>query len=204
MDDIVLSVFGAEYVIKTVHDGSDTWYCAKDVENTLNLKKIRNTLSKMPKDMKRTFKSPSPGGHQNMLFVSEAGFMDFISRTRSIHSVEVAKQLGMNVQNHVPMCDERDILLQIAKAFNGEIMHTQYTVLTYKIDLYFPKFNLALEFDEAFHKQQLESDKCRESAIYNEIGCTFIRFSMKDDIFGVINRIFRHIQAKSTHPVEHS
>jgi very-short-patch-repair endonuclease len=198
MDEITVSVFGVDHKIKTASNGTELWYCAKDIQRMLDLKNIREFLSRMPTELKGKFKTPTFGGAQTMVFLSESGFMDVLSRTRSIHSVEIAKQLGMNVTNHVHSCEERDMLVNVAKAFHGETMYTQHTVLKYKIDLYFPKYNLAIEFDEKFHKKQLEADQNREVAIHKEIGCTFIRFSIDDDVFCVINRIFRHIHDTST------
>ena len=39
-------------------------------------------------------------------------------------------------------------------AFEGENMQTQYSVLGYKIDLYFNDYKLAIEFDEKSHKNR--------------------------------------------------
>ena len=39
-------------------------------------------------------------------------------------------------------------------AFEGENMKTQYSVLEYRIDLYFHDYKLALEVDEKGHKDR--------------------------------------------------
>ena len=37
----------------------------------------------------------------------------------------------------------------------GEDMQTQYTVIGYRIDLYFHKYNLAIEVDELGHNDRI-------------------------------------------------
>ena len=43
--------------------------------------------------------------------------------------------------------------------FEGENMQTQYSVLEYKIDLYFHDYKLAIEIDEKVHKDRNTSDE---------------------------------------------
>ena len=43
---------------------------------------------------------------------------------------------------------EQAVINSIKDAFEGENMQTQYTVLNYRIDLYFHKYKLAIEVDE--------------------------------------------------------
>lgn len=51
----------------------------------------------------------------------------------------------------------------------------QYPVDNYRIDLYIPKFNLAIEIDEEEHKYKKEYDCKRQNYIENQIHCKFIR-----------------------------
>ena len=44
------------------------------------------------------------------------------------------------------------VLKSIKDAFEGEDMQTQYSVLGYRIDLYFHKHKLAIEVDECWEK----------------------------------------------------
>ena len=46
---------------------------------------------------------------------------------------------------------EQTVINSIKDAFEGENMQTQYTVLKYRIDLYFHKGKLAIEVDELGH-----------------------------------------------------
>ena len=46
---------------------------------------------------------------------------------------------------------EQTVISAIKDAFEGENMQTQYSVLSYRIDLYFHKYKLAVEVDELGH-----------------------------------------------------
>ncbi|HDV1870525.1 TPA: DUF559 domain-containing protein [Escherichia coli] len=51
----------------------------------------------------------------------------------------------------------------------------QYKVLEYRIDGYDPVNNIAVEIDEAHHKDQEASDAIRQRRIEEALGCTFFR-----------------------------
>ena len=86
-------------------------------------------------------------------------------------------------------------------AFEGENLQTQYSVLGYRIDLYFHDYKLAIEVDEKGHKDRnIDHEIQRPKALEKEPGCKFIRIDPdKEDfnIFKAINEIHRHIK-KST------
>lgn len=65
-----------------------------------------------------------------------------------------------------------------------EISHiVQYPVLQYRIDLYLPSLNIAIEYDESSHKHYEEgSDIKRQNNIEKELGCKFIRVTDKYSI----------------------
>ena len=46
---------------------------------------------------------------------------------------------------------EQSVISAIKDAFEGEDMQTQCSVLSYRIDLYFHKYKLAIEVDELGH-----------------------------------------------------
>ena len=78
-------------------------------------------------------------------------------------------------------------------------MIQQYFVCNqkYKIDLYFPKYNLAIECDEHGHNDRNPKyDYIRETEIKKEIDCKFMRFNPDDksfNLFKFINKIFQQI-----------
>jgi len=64
----------------------------------------------------------------------------------------------------------------------GWEMETQKRVKNYMVDMYFPDFNIVVEFDENGHNSYNKDDeKKREKVIKKELGCTIIRVDDRDD-----------------------
>ena len=80
-------------------------------------------------------------------------------------------------------------------------MQPQYSVLGYRIDLYFYDYKLAIEIDENGHSDR--NNDCeikRKRSIEQELGCEFIRVDPDKEeftIFKAINEIFRLIKQSS-------
>ena len=98
-------------------------------------------------------------------------------------------------------CKEQAVLESLKDAFKGEDMQTQYTVIGYRIDIYFHEYKLAIEIDELGHNDRnIDYEIQRQRAIEKELGCVFIRINPDEEnfnIFRAINKIHRHIK-KST------
>ena len=75
---------------------------------------------------------------------------------------------------------------------------TQYSVLGYRIDLYFHKYKLAIEVDELGHtNRNINNEIERQKALEKELNCIFSRINpaKKDfNIFKEINKIYTHIK----------
>ena len=76
-------------------------------------------------------------------------------------------------------------------------MQTQYTVLGYRIDLYFHIYKLAIEVDELGHNDRnIDYEIERQKALQRELNCVFIRINpdaVDFNIYREINKIHRHI-----------
>ena len=92
---------------------------------------------------------------------------------------------------------EQTVISAIKDAFEGENMQTQYSVLGYRIDLYFHEYKLAIEVDELGHNDRNINDEIqRQQALERELNCVFIRINpdaIDFNIFKEINKIHRHI-----------
>ena len=87
------------------------------------------------------------------------------------------KNLGFTLYN-VINTKEQTITNSIKDAFEAEDMQTQYTVIGYRIDLYFHKYNLAIEVDELGHNDRNITYKIqRQQALERELNCVFIRIN---------------------------
>ena len=104
-------------------------------------------------------------------------------------------------QHDVINCKEQTVLESIKDAFKGENMQTQYSVLGYKIDLYFHEYKLVIEVDELDHNDRnIDYEIQRKKAIEKELSCVFIRINPDEEnfnIFKAVNETYRHIK-KST------
>ena len=70
----------------------------------------------------------------------------------------------------------------------------QYQVGNYRIDLYIPKYNTAIEIDEEEHKYKQKYDCKRQNYIENKIHCKFIRVNEGESCGSVIARIVKELK----------
>ena len=80
---------------------------------------------------------------------------------------------------------EQTVMNSIKDAFERENMKTQYSVLSYRIDLYFHKYKLAIEVDELGHADRNVNNEIeRQRALERELSCVFIRINPDAIDFG--------------------
>ena len=119
---------------------------------------------------------------------------------RTDKSCNLKRNLGFRLHDAINT-KEQTVLKSIKNAFEEEDMETQYSVLDYRIDLYFHKHKLAIEVDKLGHADRnLSNEIERQKALEKELGCVFIRINPDEENFNIfkeINKINRHIK-KST------
>ena len=115
---------------------------------------------------------------------------------RTDESCNLKRNLGFTLHD-VINTKKQTVINSIKDAFEGENIQTQYTVLTYPIDLYFHKYKLAIEVDELGHNDRnIDYEIQRQQALERELSCVFIRINpdaIDFNIFKEINKIHRHI-----------
>jgi very-short-patch-repair endonuclease len=196
----LLSNFRSEFdgiVRYQLDEHHNPWFCAKDIGKVLGINGIRAVVSNYDSSDKRLFSLETTGGKQKILYISINGLKRLLSRSRKSISVEFAKALGIDVSYVKYTCIENDVLKAIKETFHGEDMLEQYRVDAFLIDLYMPKFNLAIECDENAHNFTQKKDKQREDKIKSTLpNIKFIRLYPDDKEFNIyksINTIYRHI-----------
>ena len=119
---------------------------------------------------------------------------------RTVKSCNLKRNLGSTLHD-VINTKEQTAINSIKDTFEGEDMQTQYTVLGYRIDLYFHKYKLAIEVDELGHNDRnIDYEIQRQRALERELNCVFIRINpdaIDFNIFKEINKIHRHIKKSS-------
>ena len=107
------------------------------------------------------------------------------------------KKLGFKLHD-VINTKEQTIINSIKETFEEENIQTQYSVLGYRIDLYFHEYKLAIEVDELGHtNRNINNEIERQKALEKELNCIFIRINPDEkdfNIFKEINKIHRHIK----------
>ena len=115
------------------------------------------------------------------------------SRLSYPETVKFRSDLGFNQINLI-LKKEQTVLKSIKDAFEGEDMQTQYTVIGYKIDLYFHEYKLAIEVDELGHtNRNINNEIERQKALEKELNCVFIRINLDEKDLNEINKICRHV-----------
>jgi very-short-patch-repair endonuclease len=181
-------------------DENTCLYCALDIGKLLNLKNIRYNILNYKNKIQ--IKSPSKTGIKNVNYINYNDLLRIFCKTRKPNIIELAKELNINLNNDIYTYIETNTLKCILDSFNGEEMIQQYNVKQYFIDLYFPKYKLAIECDESGHYRDImkNNDIIRENDIKTEIeDIYFIRYrpEKKDfNIFNLVNKIYQFIRLK--------
>ena len=116
---------------------------------------------------------------------------------RSPEAIEFRSKLGFT-QCDITLKKESSVLKSIMETFQGGNMETQYSILTYRVDIYFHDYKLAIEVDEKGHNDRDESyEKQRQKKIEKKLKCKFIRINPDEENFKISklnSKIFRHIK----------
>ena len=89
---------------------------------------------------------------------------------RTDESCNFKRNLGFRLHD-VINTKEQTVLKSMKDAFKGEDVQTQYSVLGYRIDLYFHKHKLAIKVDELAHadrnlRNEIKRQKVPEKELY--------------------------------------
>ena len=116
-------------------------------------------------------------------------------RTTSAHKFRT--RLGFK-QYHIILTKHELVVTKIMSSFEGENMQTQNTFLSYRIDLYFLDYKLAIETDENEHSDRIiDYEKKTKSNRIRRLGCNFSRIypgKEEFDIFTIIIKIYRYVK----------
>lgn len=161
--------------IKGTHE--NPLFRASDIGLILGHTNIHATIKDYDNSEKVVSNVETKGGPQNVTFLTVKGLKKIICKTRKPIGIELAKKLGIDVYDimHVPL--ETSLVHFLQEVYKNEKIILQYSVGPYRIDLYFPDYNLGVECDEYFHIFQKEDDIKRELYIKEKLKCEFVRFS---------------------------
>lgn len=186
----------------------DRWYKANDLAMAIGYSNYKKAVTMhVPQKHLKTFATLMSEGivqstttdrnELNTRYINRCGAQHLIMRSRMSDSVNFAKLLGMPINDLKITWPEQEMLILIRETFAGELIYDQFTVGTWNVDVYMPKYKLAIECDEYGHRYyDAEMEKLRQDTITDILNVTWIRY----DPFGksfkatdVLNRIFKHI-----------
>ena len=134
---------------------------------------------------------------EKFIYAHEGIIIPIIMHSRTPESGKFKRNFEFKLHD-VINCKEQTVLESIKDAFEGENIQTQYTVIGYRIDLYFHEYKLAIEVDELGHNDRnIDYEIQRQKALERELNCVFIRINPDEkdfNIFKEINKIHRHIE----------
>lgn len=101
------------------------------------------------------------------------------------------KKYDVNLDFQVRPIKEKNFKEILEKALHGIVsFEYQYRINGYIIDFYFPEIDLCVEYDEHYHKYQLNKDKLREKSIKKYLECDFLRVNEGEELES-LNRIIK-------------
>ena len=113
---------------------------------------------------------------------------------RTDKSCNFLKNLGFTL--HDLINTKEKTVINLKKDAFEENMQSQYTVLNYRIDLYFHKYKLSIEVDELGHNDRnIDYEIQRQKTLERELDCLLklILMQIGFNIFKEINKMHRHM-----------
>ena len=135
------------------------WLNETHVQKQLGLKNLPALTNKYDKEYeKQRFELNESTNQPNRRFIRVDLALKVKMDCRTDESCKIKKRLRFTLHD-VINTKEQTVISAIKDAFEGENMQTQYSVLDYRIDLYFHKYKLAVEVDELRHSNRNINDE---------------------------------------------
>ena len=159
------------------------WLNERHIEEQLghkNLPAVTNKYDKIYK--KRRYElvyEPIKQPYRRFLRIDLA--LKIIMDCRTDESCNIKRNLGSTL--HDVINTKEQTTNSTKDAFEEKDMQTQYTVIGYRIDLYFHEYKLAIEVDELGHNDRnIGYEIQRQKALKRELNCVFIRLILMKKI----------------------
>ena len=132
------------------------------------------------------------------IYINEAGVRRLVIKSQKPQASELAKQLGIKEETRY-LRKEIEIVVFIQEMLTQVMIPFEFqkSVANYRIDLYLPSLQLAIEIDENNHADRSPSfEQVRQERIQEELGCRFLRINPDASDFKLsscVGRIMREI-----------
>ena len=129
------------------------------------------------------------------LYINEEWIIELLVSSQQPLAKELAEYMGIKIIGHKYVRKEPGTIFTIQKVFEGISMKQQFSVGSYRINLYFPEHKLAIECDEYDHKDRdIDYEIRRQKFIEGQLNSKFIRYDPNAEDFmieSVLNKIFQ-------------
>lgn len=183
--------------IEVIERDGIIWFVAKEICDCLDIQNSRDAIARLDDDEKGVTLCDTRGGKQKISIINERGLYELINTSNKksanfkyklidlFQSLGFFKEISFKTRGEVEFSEA----LQKSLEYNRYTVINQYAVIGYKIDMFIPEINVAIEYDEKAHKYQKESDAKRENEIKDLIGCEFIRIDEQDGLFYNLGKV---------------
>ena len=189
--------------IEVITDKSgELWLNERHIQQQLGLKNLPALTNRYREEYKKSRYEliDDPIKQSCRRFIYNDLVLKLIMDCRTDASCNLKRNLAFTLHD-VINTKEQTVINSIKDALEGENIQTQYTVLNYRIDLYFHKYKLAIEIYElGYNDRNIDYEIQRHRAFEKELNCVFIRVNPDAadfNIFREINKIHRHIKKSS-------
>ena len=177
--------------VRATEINGDVWMVGKDVAVALGYKDPNDAINTHCREDGVIF-SPiidSLGRKQKAKYINADNVIRLVEKSKTATEstkVDFLKFLNLDKDKAIIISSRKEIeFLNVLEAqlrvFGVTEFKRQYSKLqsgNYKIDLYLPGINVAIEYDENGHKNYTyEQQELRQKKIEKELGCHFIRVS---------------------------
>ena len=160
---------------------NNLWLNERHVEKQLGLTNLPALTNKYVKKYngykeykKQRYELNESTNQPNRRFIHADLALKIIMNCRTDESCNLKSNLGFTLHD-VVNTKEQSVINSIKSTFERENMQTQHSVLSYRIDLYFHKYKLAIEVDELRHAHRSVNNEIeRQGALKRELNCVFI------------------------------
>lgn len=194
-----LQEFIKKYNIEVQEDNGIYYYRAQDLAGILNITNCHTSTVYYPKEEKKLLTTNTTGGPQKCLFLNENGVKRLIVSSRKQDVCKIAEYFDVGILDYKHLPTETETMMFIQRCFCDENIVREYNIGSYRLDMYFVDYKLAIECDEEKHNNQQIQDQERQEYLETVYGITFLRYKPQRDkleVAKVINQIHNFILAK--------
>ena len=186
----------ASYEIKYILVDGEPWFKGKEVATALGYTNTTQALLKNVDDGDKkkldALNNQPDGGEKNVrgngknaIYINQRGLKSLTLRSEKPVAAELARTMGITVETKY-LRKEIEIVSFIQEFLTTLMIPFEFqkTVGAYRVDMYLPHQNLAIEIDEFGHKHRDPAhEHQREQSIKQALQCTFLRINPDEENF---------------------